>query len=186
MNPIEISQTSIDGLSQVMGLVDSQTEPGWTSDELTAMLEHQLLAPLAFDLGHLQGIKEEQIQDLAKSHTPVVHSFNDLLTHEQPSMELLIIVKEYAKASMNHPAHPLPKRIATVIYYSTIVVAQLRCNQLLTQLDNPSLRRGLRWALDQPWLDNTLRALLQDGLERFAPKIAAPEPNMIDQPEVAE
>ena len=94
-----------------------------------------------------------------------IDTFKDLLTHPNPPVAVLTMVKEYAKASMDHPSSSLPRPIASAMYYAAIVVARLRCNQMLTQLDDASLLKGLQWALDKPWLGQTLRPLLEEGVK---------------------
>jgi hypothetical protein len=53
------------------------------------------------------------------------------------------------------------------------VVARIRCAKRITKMDERSLRFSLNWALRQPWLDESTRGILQQGLNA----IGSPEPD---------
>lgn len=176
MTNSEIQHSTTRTLAQVMGLFETRTTPGWSDDELASMVDHQLTAPLSFDLSRLQGVDKKQVLDLALNDNSLIVTFCDLLTHPKPPVALLSMVKEYAKASMDHPASPLPRPIASVFYYAAIAAAQVRLNQTLTQLDHPALRQGLKWALNQPWLGQTLQSLLTTALQSLDETESTPSP----------
>jgi hypothetical protein len=85
-------------------------------------------------------------------------------TNRVPSLELLLLAKEYAKGQHTYPDHPLPSRIATMLYYTCIIVALVRLQQRITRLDDAAMTHGFDWALRQDCLDDSLRAPFQDGL----------------------
>ncbi len=147
-------------LSQVM---DLGTDPGvsWSPHELAAVLDHQLSASLASDLKTLPGLAAQDVVTLVQSHDPAVQTFRDLITHPDPSVELLNHVKVFAKDSRDHPDRPLPRQVASIIYYASIAAAQLHGDRRITDLDYQQLEVGLRWAIDQPWINPMLRSLFQ-------------------------
>ena len=157
-----INHIATDTLAQLMDLGTDAT-PDWTPQELAAMLTHQLSAPLAFDLCALKEVSVEKVNAVAAAHTPAVESFGDLLTHAHPSVELLELVKEFAKTSDSNQNRLLPRPIASVLYYASIVAAQLRCDTRLTTLSDKLIGQGLRWSLSQDWLNDDLRSLLDQG-----------------------
>jgi hypothetical protein len=58
----------------------------------------------------------------------------------------------------------LPPEVATLLYYAAILVARRRHGQRITQLDDNSLRSGVEWSLQQPWVDQRTKSLFQEGI----------------------
>ena len=62
----------------------------------------------------------------AAAQEPALRSFNDLLHHPNPPLELLDKTKEYAKACRNRPESATRRRkSAKVLYYASIVAAMI-------------------------------------------------------------
>jgi len=134
----------------------------WEPGELGTILEHQLAAPLEFEL---VGMDRSQLDELRHDWPagPALETFGDLLRHPRPPVELLKLTKAFAKASRAHPDSPLPEDVAGVLYLASIVVALTRCRKLITGLGKEGLSYGLDWALKQTWLDESIRQLLEEG-----------------------
>jgi len=147
--------------------VDAGAERIWRPEELKAILQHQLSVPIQFDLGGLDPGLAQKVGALATAQGLLVKSFHDLLHHPNPPLELLQLTKQFAKASRNHPDSPLPPEVATVLYFVSISVAMTRCGERISNLDDETLRRGIKWVLAQPWVDDATRGPLQESLERF-------------------
>ena len=139
-----------------------EIDPGvgrlWRPNELAAIFQHQLAAPVQLDLA--QG---------RAGNGPVlpppfaeIQTFGQLFHHPKPPIELLKAVKEFAKAHRDHPASTLPGEIATVLYYSSILVARLRCGVGISALSDEELRTGLEWALGQSWVDERMKSLFHE------------------------
>jgi hypothetical protein len=145
-------------------MMDLHTEgqPLWKPEELGAILEHQLAAPVAFDLGALDSGLNLRLQSLTPAGPPL-NSFRDLFHHPQPPLELLLLTKDFAKRCHYWPDSPIPDEIASVLYLLAIVVAMTRCHRAISRLDNKALRYSLDWALSQSWLDDSTRTLLRDS-----------------------
>ena len=90
-----------------------------------------------------------------------------LLSHPNPPVELLEMVKGYAKSLSRHPASPLPREIAMALYYAAIVVAHLRCGKRISKLKDQEIRAGLERIVAQPWMTDDLRKLFEEGLDRL-------------------
>lgn len=148
----------------------------WGPEELGAILEHQLAAPLQVDLGSLDPQLPRRLEQLNGSGGPSVRTFRDLLGHPRPPLKLLELTKQFAKACRNHPHSPLPDEIATVLYFLSIVVAMTRCGHRITKMDDPSLAYSLDWAVRQPWLDGSTRAILREGIEAVGSSAREPPP----------
>jgi len=136
----------------------------WEPDELGLILEHQLAAPLEFDI---VGVEPDQLEELRSVETgPAIETFGDLVFHPRPPVRLLELTKEFARASRGHPDRPLPDEVASALYLASIVVALARCGKRITGLSDDGLRYGLTWALKQAWLEGAIRELLDEGRRR--------------------
>lgn len=145
-------------------MMDLHTEgqPLWSPEELGAILEHQLAAPIAFDLGAMDPGLSVRLPSLTAGEPPV-KTFHDLFHHPYPPLELLLLTKDFAKRCHYWPDSPLPDEIASILYLLTIVAAMTRCHRSISRLDNNALRYSLEWALSQSWLDESTRKLLREG-----------------------
>ena len=149
-------------LAQMMDL-DAPDQPLWRPEELAAMLQHQLSAPLECDLGCLGEQTVERLDVLRSAASPPITSFGDLLHHPSPPVELLELSKEFARACRARRDHLLPEEIAAMLYILSIVVARARCRRRISKLEDHALRHSVNWALEQSWVDEPTRALLREG-----------------------
>ena len=92
--------------------------------------------------------------------------FGDKVYHGP--IELLRLAKDFAKANMDHPDGSLPKEVAAVLYYASISAAMTRLDERISQLKDTELERGLRWAREQPWVDNQIQQLLVRALNKLS------------------
>ncbi len=137
----------------------------WRPEELGPILKHQLSVPVQFDLGSLDADLAAKLSSLAAAQGLLIRSFDDLLHHPHPPVELLTLTKQFAKAMVEHPESPLPREVGRLLYFASITVALIRCGQRISGLDNASLKAGLRWCLEQNWVDERTRALLKEGID---------------------
>jgi hypothetical protein len=137
--------------------------PLWGPDELAAIFEHQLSAPVDFDLSVMGGEPPTDLAAQLARQDPPIASFRDLFGHPHPPVDVLERTKQFAKQCRRRPAGPLPAEIATVLYLLSIVVAMTRGERRISKLDDEALRASLDWALEQPWLDAATRDLLLEG-----------------------
>jgi hypothetical protein len=153
-------------LARMMSL-GSGSRRVWLDDELGAIFRHQMSAPVQFDLGNLEPGLASRLSNLCASEGGLVKSFGDLFRHPHPPVELLELVKRFAKASRTHPESPLPHEIATVLYFLSIAAAQVRCGRRITDLDDQALRRGMMWAMEQEWTAGETRSLLKAAITQL-------------------
>ncbi len=153
--------------SSMARLMETSEDAGslWSPEELGDILIHQLAAPLAQDLKSVGGGRGALEAASLSPPVPPIETFGDLFLHSSPPLELLQLVKRFAKSCRSGRESPLPDEIATILYFVTIVVARLRRGASISGLDDQSLRAGLEWTLAQPWLDEDTRGLLQEGLD---------------------
>jgi hypothetical protein len=95
-------------------------------------------------------------------------SFSDLFHHPAPPIELLELVKNFAKANLDHPESGLPGEIASALYYISIASALIHLDSRISQLPDSDLRRGLRWTEEQAWLDEKTKGLLAQALKKLS------------------
>jgi WD40 repeat protein/serine/threonine protein kinase len=164
----DLSKSDPASLARMMEL-DMGTKHDWQPDELGSILRHQLDSPLGFDLGNFAPESKEVLDVISPSATIPLNTFGDLLRHPHPPLEVLKLVKEFAKANRNNSQSTLPPEIATVIYFAAIVVALMRCGQRITTLDDNALRQGVEWSVAQPWIDELCHSLFRDALTLIGP-----------------
>jgi len=142
----------------------------WRPDELAAMLRHQMSAPMLVDLGGFDARTATTLRTLSEAQGLLLKSFSDLFHHPAPPIELLELVKNFAKSNLDHPESGLPGEIASALYYTSIAAALVRLDTRITQLKDADLRRGLRWTKEQPWVDEQTQQLMAKALEKLGPE----------------
>jgi hypothetical protein len=133
---------------------------------LTAILSGQLAAPLLFDTSRLPEATRLDLLHRSQTGASPLRTFGDLLRHPQPPIELLCLVKDYAKGLSDAPpeaTHAVPAEIATCLYFATLAAALVRCGQRISALDDRALCRGFEWASFQSWISADLRTLLREA-----------------------
>jgi hypothetical protein len=141
--------------------------PHWTSDEIAAIYRHELTAPLHIELGAVDTATARRLKLVSASHGLLLRSMGELLHHPNPPVELLVMVKDFGKASLDHPDSPLPREVAGALYWSAIAAALVRAGQRITSLPDGKLREGFRWTAQFAWLDDASRALLRQATARL-------------------
>ncbi|MGA2747354.1 MAG: hypothetical protein ABSG59_01150 [Verrucomicrobiota bacterium] len=148
----------------------------WRPDELGAIFRHQMAAPILVDLAGFDPATASRLKTLSDAQNLLLKSFLDLFLHPVPPLELLSLTKDFAKINMDHPDSSLPREIAAVLYYASIAAALARLDTRISQLTDPELARGMRWAGDQPWVSQPIRDLLAQArlkLEKNGPAPAS-------------
>ena len=136
----------------------------WRPDELKDMLLHQLRAPLYLSLGTLSA---EVVHQLRCNEPPLDPrlTLGELLAHPQPPVELLKLIKRFAKQCRRDPDNPMPSDLVMFLYYVSIAVALVRLNQRISELADRHLRHGMHWLTVQAWVDAEVKSLLAEGLD---------------------
>jgi len=142
---------------------EAEADPVWGEDELEAILRHQLTVPVQLDLSALRAARQEKVRAVLEASGLVLKSFGDVFSHPNPPLEVLQMIKDYAKAARASPVSHLPRDIATVLYYLTIAAARVRCGRRISSLSDELLGEGLKWCLARKWLDDRTRDLLEEA-----------------------
>jgi hypothetical protein len=163
---------------QLSALIASGEERGplWRPDELAAMFRHQMSAPVLMDLGSFDPRTAKQLKSLTAAQGLLLSSFSDLFNHSNPPIQLLQLVKDFAKTNLDHPESGLPREIATALYYASIAAALVRLEQRISHLPDEDLQRGLRLTREQPWLDDRTKSLMAEALKKISGDKEAPGP----------
>jgi hypothetical protein len=120
------------------------------------VLRHQLAAPIAF--GPERGTGSDR---------PIPATFGDLLCEARPSLSLLVLLKDFARAHTLQPNSPIPHEVATILYYAAIIAALVNSDQRISSLSDESLCKGIKAILDFDWIDDATRDLFAEGLRRL-------------------
>ena len=149
-------------LAKLLGS-DQTTQPSWSVQEIEAIFRHQLGTPLQVELATLPDAEVISLTALADSQGLLLKSIGDLLNHPHPPVKLLAMLKDFAKRLMEHPDSPLPREVASLLYWSAIASGLSRGNVRLTSLDTEQLLAGLRWAASQPWVEKPILELIRSA-----------------------
>ena len=130
--------------------------------DLGMVLRHQLAAPLAEELSSpICGAEGRSLPLVGLDSS--LKTFNDLLHHESPPLDLLKRAKNFSKSCRMNP-DLLPAEVATVIYYAAIIVARQRHVETITELPDELLEQGINWTLAQPWVDERTKSIFRSGI----------------------
>jgi len=140
----------------------------WRANELAAIFRHQISTPMLVDLGGSDPRTAARLQLVSQAQGLLLKSFADLFHHPSPPVELLEMVKDFAKANLDHPESGLPSEIASALYYTSIASALVRLDTRISKLSDAGLQRGLSWTREQGWVDDQTRELLGQALAKIA------------------
>ena len=139
--------------------------PPWDEGDLWAILQHQLAAPLAFELDDELRQQTEQTMISSGIRHDEPDCYGTLLAGHSPPVDQLRAMKNFAKACMKRQDAPLPDQVAGVIYYGSIAAALVNCSTRISQLTDDDLRTGFHWVLEKKWVDADVRTLIEAALQ---------------------
>jgi hypothetical protein len=157
-----IEESRPDDEARIAGMLSLAigADPSWSADDLQGLLAHQWAAELAVDLDGMAGLTAGQIRTMGDQASPAIRTFGDLIWHRQPPLELLKLVKEFAKVVSAHPVRRLPEDLTKVVYLAAVAAARRSGHAISTQ-DEETLVRVAEWAVEQPWVDDRTRELMK-------------------------
>jgi hypothetical protein len=118
----KLLETDPHQLASLIGGDDDIGERIWNSDDLAAILRHQMTTSLQVDLAGV-GSAAGRLREEAAAGGLLLKSFGDLLQHPHPPLGLLKMMKDFAKACRISPASTMPSEISSVVYFASIMVA---------------------------------------------------------------
>jgi len=149
-------------LSAVLHAADGQGRL-WQPSELAAIFKHQMSAPVGVDLGVVGPALSGKLRVLCDAEGLLLRSFSDLLHHPAPPLELLELIKDFAKLHRSSAESELPNEIATALYFLSIAASLVRCGKRITRLSDEALNDGFAWLAEQAWLDESGRRLVSEA-----------------------
>ena len=166
MNSSDSTQTIF--LSGPAGLarVLAQDQPDatlWAQQEMQAMWEHQMLAPIETDLDIAKPPDSSHVSDSVEAAGFVGKSFRYLLENSNAPLALLKLTKDFAKRTFKEAEDSQLKEIAAALYYASYAAGLTHCNQRLGGMETLELRGGFDWAIGRSWLDEQTKKLLSEG-----------------------
>lgn len=138
---------------------DSNDRAVWPVQQLRRALHDHLRSSLTAVV-----LDRDLVNSLSSATGPSVATFRELLHHAQPPLDLLYLVKDYAKLIREDPRSHVPPDVAILLYYGCIAVALLRHGRRISSLSDDDLRCGFNWAVRQNWIDDPTRCLFLDAL----------------------
>jgi hypothetical protein len=162
----DVFRASPERLAAVLGLGDS-AQRVWGPEELGAVFEHQMRAPVSVDLGAMDARVSAKLRMLTDAQGLMLKSFADLFEHPHPPLELLRSVKDFGKLNRDQPESLLPNEVAAALYYLSIAAALARLGERISSLSDSELRQGFDWTLAQPWISGARRKLVEDAQRRL-------------------
>jgi hypothetical protein len=140
-----------------------EAENQLSDSELGEVLRQQLEAPLEISPA---GPSADHRVAPAHSASPF-RNLAEVLSSAAPSLEVLSQAKDFAKANYGRTDSLLPSEVSLVLYFASIVAAEVHLGKRISQLDQAALRNGCQWALGQLWLDVRLRPLFEEAMARL-------------------
>jgi len=138
----------------------------WQPDELAAIYKHLLASPLVDEVAAVQPRLAERLRQREAVPGERLDTFGDLLSHGQPPLDLLDVVKEFCKHAEDNES--LPADVAFVLYAAVISVALVRRDERITSSDDGSLPTRIKWAGSRDWIDPDTKALFVEALSRLS------------------
>ena len=157
-----IFMTRSAGLARIFSLDDADTDL-WGPEEMEAMWQHQLSAPIDVDLDSLVSVSATQLRKSPALESFRGKSFAELLAHPNPPIEALKLTKEFAKQTLKDSDESQLKEVASALYYASYAAGLARCGQLIGSMSHAELLPGFNWALKQPWLDPATKELVSEA-----------------------
>jgi hypothetical protein len=152
-------------LQGLMALAGGQGDACWSTEELAFIWRHQLAAPLEFDLGSLSWDAAATIEALGGGVAPV-RSIQDLIHDPAPPLELLRLLKDFARFQRVDPGSAYPQEVAVALYFAAIAMALAQLNRRISRMDDARLCRGLEWMTRRSWIDQRTRELATEAMRR--------------------
>lgn len=151
--------------------VNEHTSTSWPAADVGAMFQHQLSASLDFDLSGevMHGATTvAALKDLPVAEKSGITTFGKLFAHLTPPISLLKLSKDFFKRTAKmHPKDSAEHQVAYMCYLLSVIVARLRHGKRITNLSDSGFLKGQEWALQQAWVEKSIREVLVDARPIF-------------------
>ncbi len=159
-----VQSSQAEGLLRLIEL-DEGTATSWPAADTAGMFQHQLEAPLDFDLS-VEGAPGlttvAAFSELLQAQKTGIRTFADLFRHASPPLAVLKVSKDFFKrAARVHPQGSAEHQVAHACYLLSVVAARVHLGKRITNFSDAELRHNLKWALRQEWVGKPMRGLLK-------------------------
>ena len=165
-----IASSDAGQLLRLIGL-DEATATGWALADAASIFNHQMNAPLDFDLSAeaLQGTTTiSAFKELPVAQKSGIKTFGQLFQHPSPPIEVLKLAKDFFKRMVGgYSKNSAEYQVAYVSYVLSVAVARIRHEKRITNLSDANLLKGLDWALSQAWVETSIRKVLDQARRKF-------------------
>src|SRR5439155_11096721 len=151
-----------EGLARILALDDTASGL-WTSEELSAIWQHQLSAPVQADLGAINSTAATQLKNSSEADPFWTKTFAELFDHPHPPVGLLNLVKEFAKKTLKESDDGQLNEVARALYYASYAAGMVRCGKKIGSFKDDELKHGYNWALKKPWLVERTKKLISEA-----------------------
>jgi len=160
--------TKPEGLARIL---DDDATDLWSPEEMKAMWQHQLAAPIDVDLATVTSVRATTLRSSPHLAAFQRKTFAELFTQESIPIELLELTKEFAKEILRDAEERQLKEIASVLYYAAYAAGLSRYRKIIGTMKHHELRPGFNWAITQTWLDEQTRKLIAEAGQLLAEEI---------------
>ncbi|MBI1371341.1 MAG: hypothetical protein GC159_01075 [Phycisphaera sp.] len=159
---MNLQTSEAEALAILFGM-QTDRSAGQGVEELAGALSGQLSMPLS-DLTRMMPWVTRDLRRARRTLKAEVETVADMLSLDSPPVELLRMLKSYAKLCYHDPAGVMDKEVALMLYYAAITVALIKHDEVITSLKRPRLIRSLNSRLNKAWIDPRLEELFHDAL----------------------
>ena len=131
---------------------------------LGAILRSHLESPLGIELVRLNPGAPPTDVSFGAGATLFAEDLDDIFCQGNPSLSVLRLIKDSAEVSISNAPDSCPAEVAWLIYFVSIAVALSSCATHISDLTVEDTLRGLRWAMQQPWVDESTKFILRGGV----------------------
>ncbi len=141
----------------------SRTPAEWLWQEMAAMFEHQLAAPIPLEIEALAPALASKLTCLQEKEGHHFRTFGDLLRHPQPPLDALRLATEFAEVNWRNPDSPMPYEIARVLYFACLAKTLVHTGRRIDRLEEAAGQTGFEWAAGLSWVDDSTKALFRQA-----------------------
>ncbi len=165
-----LGETNPHLLGQML-VCEDERQPLWRQDELGGLLRHQLAAPLREALGTIDLTFAPDLMAAVQDTRYPLGTIHDLFVHPRPPLELLEFTKQLGRRNTQLNASEMPPEVGAVIYFGSIALALVRCNERITSFDDEQLSCGFEQLLGWEWINPELRQVVQQAMGKLSTSI---------------
>jgi hypothetical protein len=150
------------GLARILAQDRAETAL-WEPEEMRAIWQHQLRAPLEADFSTMHKADSNALKNAPEAAAFDKKNFGELLHHSNPPLALLKLTKDFAKQTLKEAEDPQLKETAAALYYVSYAAGMVRRSKRLGGMSAHELRGGFDWALARGWLDEKSKELITEA-----------------------